>query len=304
LTPLEEIPVSLPDHVLRAARARVTMRRIAAVVATTTILLASAVALVGAHDLYLRPRDFIVRAGAAVQVRVLNGTFTTSEGSVARERLRDLTDVGPTGRSSMNRYAWTGRGKESQWRVVLREPGTHVLGASLSPRTIRLAGKEFNDYLREDGLADVLAARRAAGQLDSAAHERYAKHVKALVRVQGGPRDPGSDTAYRVALGYPAELVPLDDPYMLGPRGTLRILALVDGHPARNQIIQAGGRTSSGAEIEQRELRTDSTGIVRLQPDTRGMWYVKFISMRPIAASTGDSVNYESKWATLTFARP
>jgi Domain of unknown function (DUF4198) len=296
--------VSPSDDVWRAARTRVAVRRITAVVATTSVLLASAVALVGAHDLYLRPRDFIVRAGAAVQVRVLNGTFTTSEGAVARERLRDLTVVGPTGRSRSDRSAWTNAGKESQWRVILSEPGTHVLGASLSPRTIRLAGTEFNDYLREDGLADVLEARRAAGQLDSAAHERYAKHVKALVRVQGRSRGAGPDTTHRVVLGYPAELVPMEDPYSLGPRGTLRLLALVDGQPVRNQIIQAGGRTASGAEIEQRELRTDSIGMVRLQPNVRGIWYVKFISMRSVAASTGDSVNYESKWATLTFARP
>jgi hypothetical protein len=29
-----------------------------------------------------------------------------------------------------------------------------------------------------------------------------------------------------------------------------------------------------------------------------GYWYIKFIHMVPV---TGDSVNYESKWATLTF---
>jgi len=29
-----------------------------------------------------------------------------------------------------------------------------------------------------------------------------------------------------------------------------------------------------------------------------GYWYIKFIHMVPV---TGDSVTYESKWATLTF---
>jgi hypothetical protein len=71
-----------------------------------------------------------------------------------------------------------------------------------------------------------------------------------------------------------------------------------------NQIVQAGGRTTSGSRIGQREGRTDSEGVARFPLAARGTWYVKFISMRPVPASAGDSVNYESKWATLTFARP
>jgi hypothetical protein len=281
------------------------MRRVIAVAATTAALVVVAVAVAGAHDLFLRPRDFIVRAGTAVDVRVLNGTFVSSEGAVSRERLRDLAIVGPSGRATADRSAWTEKAKESQWRVVLNEPGTNVLGASLAPRTIRLSGAEFNDYLREDGLADVLAARKVAGQMNAGAHERYAKHVKALVRVHGvSSRAAHPDTGYRIALGYPAELVPLDDPYVLGVGGSLRVRALVDGRPVRDQVIQAGGRTASGETITQRELHTDAHGIVRFRPRQRGTWYVKFIAMRVVPKSAGDSVNYESKWATLTFARP
>jgi hypothetical protein len=79
---------------------------------------------------------------------------------------------------------------------------------------------------------------------------------------------------------------------------------LVDGRPTANQVVQAGGRTIAGNRITQREVRTDSAGIARFRLGERGTWYVKFIHMRPVPASVGDSVNYESKWATLTFARP
>jgi hypothetical protein len=272
----------------------------------TFFMIALAVVVADAHDLFLRPRDFIVRPGTDVQVRVLNGTFTSSEGAVARNRLRDLTVAGPAGISHPDRSGWADSAKESHWRVALNEPGTYVLGASLDPKTIRLSGTQFNGYLREEGLPQILAARTATRQLGDSAHERYAKHVKALVRVEDGNQAtrPTSDTAYRTALGYPAELIPLDDPYRLRAGGTLRMRAVVDGRPVPNQVVQAGGRTASGARIAQREVRTDSAGIARVRMDTRGTWYVKFIHMRPVLAPAGDSVNYESKWATLTFARP
>ena len=280
--------------------------RLSAALAVIVLVSALGVGVADAHDLFLRPRDFIVRAGAEVRIRVLNGTFTSSESPVARDRLRDLTIVGPAGATHPERTTWTGEAKESEWRVTLNEPGTHLLGASLAPRTIRLSGTEFNGYLREEGLPDILTARTTARQLADSAHERYAKHVKALVLVRGAgsAKRPASDTAYRVALGYPAELVPLDDPYTLRAGGTLRLRALVEGRPLPNHVVQAGGRTTSGKRIAQREVRTDSLGIARFRLDSRGTWYVKFIQMRPVPASAGDSVNYESKWATLTFARP
>ena len=278
-------------------------RRTVAVAGITTVMLVLGAVAADAHDLFLRPREFVVRAGAEVRVRVLNGTFTTSESVVARERLRDLAVAGPAGVAHPDRAGWSDADKESEWRVSLQEPGTHVLGASLDPRTIRLTGTQFNQYLREEGLPEILAARKTGRQLGNPAHERYAKHVKALVRVQGDA-PAASDTAWRVAFGYPAELVPLDDPYTLAAGGTLRVRALANGMPLANQVVQAGGRTTAGGRIAQREVRTDAEGIARVPLGTRGTWYVKFIHMRPVPASAGDSVNYESKWATLTFARP
>ena len=277
-------------------------RRIVGIVGASIVLTALVAVVADAHDLFLRPRDFIVRAGSEVRVRVLNGTFTSSESAVARDRLRDLTVVGPSGTTHPDRSSWTDEAKESGWRVATSTPGTYLLGASLDPKTIRLTGTQFNGYLREEGLHDVVSARTSARSLGTPAHERYAKHVKALVRAQGA--GSGADTAYRVMLGYPAELVPLDDPYLLPAGGMLRVRAYADGRPVVNQVVQAGGRTTSGSRIKQREVRTDASGMVRFRLDTRGTWYVKFIHMRDVPASAGDSVNYESKWATLTFARP
>ncbi len=259
-------------------------------------------ATLDAHDLFLRPRDFVVKAGGTVQVRVLNGGYTSSEAVVAADRLRDLTLVGPDGLRHPDRSDWTSAGKESAWRVSLGRPGTWLLGASLSPKTIRLTGKQFDGYLREEGLTDLADARRKAGIAATPAHERYSKHVKSLVRATGSLA--AGDTAYRTVLGYPAELVPLADPYTLAPRATLPVRALLDGKPAAQEVVISGGRTAGGKVIAERRTRTGADGLANIVLSQRGTWYVKFIHMVPIPASAGDSVTHESRWATLTFALP
>ncbi|MEO5580730.1 MAG: DUF4198 domain-containing protein, partial [Gemmatimonadaceae bacterium] len=226
--------------------------------------------------------------------RVLNGTFSKSENSVARARLLDLSVVGPAGTTHPDTTAWSATGDTSVFTVTTGATGTYVVGASLRPSQITLKAKEFNEYLASDGIPDILAARRRSGELGKDASERYAKHVKALIQV-GTERTPGFDTV----LGYPAELIPLNNPYLSRPGGWMRVRAIVDGRPKANQLVVSGGRPSHGGRLPVRSVRTDADGIARIRITDRGQWYVKFIHMAPV---TGDpALDYESKWATLTF---
>jgi hypothetical protein len=261
------------------------MKRLVFVV--VLFLLATAGTL-GAHDLFLKLDSYFVAPGATLVVRVLNGSFSKSEGSVAKDRVRDIAVVTPGGVARLDTAAWAARGDTSILTVNTGEKGTYVIGVSLRPRELKLEAKEFNDYLSHDGVPDVLAARRESRELDKPARERYSKHVKALVQV-GDQRTEG----YQTALGYPAELIPLDNPYSLRAGDIFRVRAVVDGEPVANQLVIVGGR---GAKIP---IRTDSMGVARVRISARGAWYVKFIHMRPAASES--TIDYESKWATLTF---
>jgi hypothetical protein len=250
------------------------------------------------HDLFLKPDVFFVAPNANVHLTALNGTFSTSEASVTADRLIDLAIAGPAGRVKGDTASWSAKGKASKWAAKVGGAGTYVLGASLRPRLITLKGSEFNAYLSDDGLPDILAARKASDELGKPATERYAKHVKALVQV-GETRT----ASFGTVLGYPAEVVPLDNPYELakGVR-SLRVRAMVDGAAVPNQVVLAGGRTASGARIAPQTVRTDAQGIATITLGTPGVWYVKFIRMVRVLPAPKDSVDYESKWATLTFA--
>lgn len=253
-----------------------------------------------AHDLFLKPEAFFVAPHSQVRVWVLNGTFVSSEAAVDRDRLHDLSVVSTLGVLHPDTTTWERGDKRSSWHVDVADSGTYAIAASVRPRILRLEGKAFNQYLEEDGIPDILALRRRRGEMSSPARERYSKHVKALVLV-GGRRSASEDTAFRVRLGYPAELVPLDNPYAMQPGQRLRVRALVDAKPVAGLLVLAGGHSATGRKFSEVRARTDSQGIARLALRQRGVWYVKFVSMRPIGAGA-DSVDYESKWATLTFA--
>lgn len=271
------------------------MTRVRRVLALATVLMLLAATSLWAHDLFLRLESYFVQPNTDVRIHVLNGTFSKSEGSVTRDRLRSLDLGGSAQRVQLDTSAWLVQGDTSHLALRTGDAGTYVAGASLHPRSIALTAQQFNEYLRSDGIPDVLAQRRRDKALDRPARELYEKHVKAVFQV-GTTRSAGFDRVF----GYPAELVPLANPYEVRRGGSLRLRALVDGEPVSRQFVLVGGRAPSGARIPQRGLRTDTAGVVRIPGLRSGVWYVKFIHMAPAAA--GDTVDYHSKWATLTFA--
>ena len=260
---------------------------------TVAVLIALSLtsATLAAHDLFLKLRTFLVPPRSEVKIAVLNGSFTASEAAVGPERLADLSLVTPEGREPMPRALWQPTGDTTWLTLRTRHPGTYVVGAAVQPRVIELSADDFNTYLKEDGLPDVLRRREERGEMGKPARERYQKNVKALIQV-GGARS----LDYETRLGYAAELVPLNNPYDAQVGDTLALWCLVDGKPIADQVVLAGGDGPAG-ERPMVESRCDPQGVVRFALSAPGRWFVKFIHMVP---GTG-RVDYESKWATLTF---
>lgn len=260
----------------------------------TTVLLLVAVPLL-AHDMFLRLGQFFVAPNTTVNVRLLNGTFVLSENSIAPDRLADIAVVSPTGRAKIDVAQWNATGDTSVFPMRTGAAGTYVVGVSTKPRVLEMSGAEFNAYLKDDGIPDELAARRAQKRLDARARERYEKHVKALVQVGTATSD-----AFATVLGYPAELVPVQNPYALKVGATLDVRVLVDGKPVANQFVQYGGLTASNGRVAQRNVRSDAAGVIHVPITRTGSYYIKFISMTRIA--NDPAADHWSRWGSLTFA--
>jgi uncharacterized GH25 family protein len=265
----------------------------------TSVFIFGAVGSISAHDMFLKLETFFLAPGSEATVTLLNGTFERSENVITRDRMIDVSIVGPE--------AEVIHPDASQWRDVdnaanldftTGAAGTYAIGVSTAPNMIELTADEFNEYLLHDGVLDILELRKNRDDLDEPARERYAKHVKAIVQV-GDERTAG----YDARLGHPVELVPLQNPYDLRPSDTLHVLFLKDGAPMAGQIVYASyagfePRAYQRNQREAVETTTDLNGVARIRLDEPGIWYVRLIHMVAVEEPDAD---YVSNWATLTF---
>jgi len=250
-------------------------------------------AAASAHDLFVKMDSYHLPPGTPVQVPIINGTFQSSENSITPDRVADLSLVTQGRRAKLGMDTWNAERDTTFVGLRTGEPGTYVLGMSTKPNSLGMDGADFNLYLASDGVVDVLKQRALDGELNEGVWEQYSKHVKGIFQV--GDRTTGG---LDVVLGYPAELIPLGNPYETSVGGELAFRALVDGRPVAGQLVIAGGDAGGGKVIHEREARTDPDGVVRLRLDEVGRWYVKFINMQKTDA---EGLDYESKWATITF---
>ncbi len=92
-------------------------------------------------------------------------------------------------------------------------------------------------------------------------------------------------------------MIPQANPYKLKKGGSIEILCLKDGKPLVGQTVLTGYE-SGGKLAAEKSIRSDAPGKIKIKLDGAGKWYAKFINMVKI---DDPKLNYESKWATLTF---
>ena len=84
-----------------------------------------------AHDLFLKFDSYFLKPNGKTTVRLLNGTFRTSEATVARERMIDVSIIKPAGeRAHPPASDWRDEGTTSLLDLETGAAGTYVVGLS------------------------------------------------------------------------------------------------------------------------------------------------------------------------------
>ena len=266
------------------------MRRKTFLVCLATLVIMAATQ---AHDLFLKLDSYFLLPNSKASVRLLNGTFQTSEAAVSRDRLRDISIISPgLSRASQATLAWHDEEKTTVMEFQTGGSGTYLVGLSTKPREIALKAADFNAYLEHDGLPDVLADRKKTGQSGKDVRERYSKHVRAVFQVGDKRTDE-----YKTPLNYPAEIIPQQNPYSLKSGDTLLVQCMLNGKPLTDQFVIAGWESGVG-KVEEFNTRTNFSGMASFKLQGTGKWYVKMIHMHRV---NEPNLDYESIWATLTF---
>ena len=192
------------------------------------------------HDMYLKIDSYFLNPSQDATINLYNGTFEKSENTIDRSRMLDVSIVGNGNREKIADGQWTEKDSITILNFNTGKPGTYLAGVSTAARDFEMKAEDFNNYLKHDGVLDMLESRTNNDELASDAFERYSKHVKAIFQVGDKITDDWS-----TELGYPIEFIPLSNPYALHTGDTLQVKLLRDGRPLADQLVYADYRSTA-----------------------------------------------------------
>ncbi len=243
-----------------------------------------------AHDFWIEPSSFHPARGDEVSFSLKVGQDFRGD-PVPRDDRRILgfallsaAGARPIPGAPAADPAGTARIENGGWTVVAYRSGR-------SPITLE-AGK-FEQYLADEGLDGVVAARRKRGESGKPGNEVFSRCAKALLSVGG------DSSGFDRVVGLTLELVPERSPARVPAAHRLPVRLLYENRPLSGVLVVAMNRADPAAKVR---VRTARDGRAVLPLDRGGVWLVKAVHMVPAPRETG--ADWESLWASLTFEVP
>jgi len=258
------------------------MTRGAAGLVVTALVVAAAP--LRAHDFWIEPSAFHPDRGDVVAISLRVGQ-------------RFVGDAVPRTGDLIERFLVRQDGRDEEvGGMEGRDPAgffragrdTAVVAYWSKPAFIEMPAQKFEAYLREEGLDDVLATRKARGQNAQPGREYFTRYAKTLL---SGTRQ--SDAVTR-PVGLELELIPDRDPTIHG--GPFHGQLLYRSAPIAGVLVSAMPRANPSARLV---TRTDSHGAFVLPLHDRGVWLIKAVHMAK--AGWFSRAEWQSLWASLTF---
>ena len=108
---------------------------------------------------------------------------------------------------------------------------------------------------------------------------------------------------FKTVLGYPIELVPMNNPYSLKSGDALSMQLLIEGKPAAGEMVYAGyaghqGKSKNGLPHDAFQVKTNTKGIITIKLSKAGHWYFRTVH---VTKSNDQDADYISNTASITF---
>lgn len=247
-----------------------------------------------AHDVWLQPRGWQVAPGAAlpVTVEIGHGPFRQRWG-VQADHVAYLSSFGPEGTTD-RRAEFRPSSDDPNLSPSFARAGLHVLVLNSTDAFSDLPSIRFNDYLVAEGLTPAIDARARARTTGENGRELYRRRCKALIQV-GSSNAADARLATR-PLGLSLEIVPLTNPYALGPDRQLPVQILYEGKPLPGALVML-----TSLEFDTKPIataRTDTRGQTSFRVPPVGSWLVNVLWTKPIRNPKAD---FETTFSSLTF---
>jgi uncharacterized GH25 family protein len=258
-------------------------------------LIALLLVLIGAelaqsHEFWLQPKKFKYALNEELSVDFIVGeNFEGDPWDLKKHKIEKLELS--HGLKTVDLRSQVKPDAKEKLKYKFTEEGTYMLSMQSDNAFIEMAADKFNDYLKEDGLDQVLDARTKSNTLDRPSKEFYSRHVKLIV--QAGAK---TDDTFKKRTGIRVEIVPQQNPYLLKSGDYLQCLVLFDNKPLPHQMVKIWNKIGN-ASIQQNAY-TENDGMVKFPISSRGPWMVSTVHM---IASEKPGADWHSFWSSLTF---
>jgi len=261
-----------------------------------------------AHEFWLEGPRFRILPGQTLAIHPFIGAdFKGEPWTNKAAKVLRLVRYGPTPADSTDLTPAPGFAPTDTFRTAFTfaQPGTHVVLLRSTNSFIELPADQFTAYLREEGLDYPLQLRRERGQQATAGRETYRRCAKVLVQVGAAAATSAvTDSACRHVYGLPLELVPEQNPYRLAADKALTVRVLRNGRPALGAAVQVWQRQPGGKPTTHFTTRANQNGRVLLRLSGPGPYLLAAVGMNEAPAPLRNRADWQSTWASLTFAGP
>ena len=248
------------------------------------------VSLIEAHEFWLQPKKYRYMLGEEVKVDFMVGeSFTGEYWDLARHKAEKMELHRASGVEDLVKEVKSTKGNNLS--VKADQEGTYLLAMQSNAAYIEMEGKEFNAYLKEDGLDNILNERKKLNQLEKPSTEYYTRYVKLLVQV--GDK---KDDSYKKKVGLRYEIIPDQNPYTLKTGDHLQCNVFFEGKPAPHALVKVWNKVNNTTFMQN--IYTENDGSIRFPISTSGEWMVSSVKM---IKSETEGAQYHSLWASLVF---
>ena len=248
-----------------------------------------------AHELWIEPTDFQVQSSYNIVAGIKNGE--NFEGVQVSYLPTDFEHFVILGANQVVGVV-SRIGDRPAIDQAAPSSGLNIIVYESKPTTISYDSfKKFEDFAVNHGVEDIAKAHFARGLSSGSFAEVYTRYSKALVSVGNAQ---GADRR----LGLEAELVALENPYLLKDTTEIRVQLFFDGAPLPDSQIEMYSKASSG-ELSASVHSTNANGIATLPIEAGSAYMLNAVIFRqPHERHQDTNAVWETLWANLTFAVP
>ncbi|MEN9599288.1 MAG: hypothetical protein RL596_1607, partial [Bacteroidota bacterium] len=176
--------------------------------------------------------------------------------------------------------------------LSLKTEGTQMIVFNSTNSFITLDAKKFDEYLTEDGLGYIRAARKKYGEENKPSNEYYQRSVKTIIQV--GEK---LSTVCTKPTSLPLDIIPQVNPYQKNNTPTISFTILFKKKPLKNSLLKYWVKPHNG-KVMMEDVKTNNEGVV-IVPKKMGIIMLSGVYMERVEKDP--KAQWQSYWGSCTF---